>query len=139
MKNTEDCANIYLVSRQDGAASTELSASGGFYVKDGAYYITYIEVEGAESTRVLIKVTDSGVTVRRMGECQTVISYIEGKKTELSYRTPYGTMDMAVKTEGIENGLSEKGGTLKLIYTLFAGGEGSEHELLLKIKLLRKE
>ena len=120
MKNTEDCVNIYLVSSENGKNKSELSAKGGFYKKNGAYYITYIEhdASGMGNSHVILKVRDNTVTMRRMGEYNTVIAYIPGEETEFYYNTPFGKMKLKIRTVGVENRLSEEGGALKIFYTL---------------------
>ena len=121
MKNTDECVNIYLAGGEKGEKKSELSAQGGFYKKNGAYYITYTEAQeaGMGDSRVVLKVKDNTVTMRRMGEFNTVITYTEGEETEFSYKTPFGIMNMRIRTTGIINKLSDEGGTLKIFYTPF--------------------
>lgn len=122
MKNTEECVNIHLVSGEKDKKKSELSAKGGFYKKNGAYYITYTEhtASGMGDSRVLLKVKENTVTMRRMGEFNTVIAYIPGEETEFDYKTPFGKMKMKLMTTGIENRLSEEGGELRIFYTLLS-------------------
>ena len=128
MKNTEDCVSIYLVSTQNGTKKSEFCVDGGFYRKGNAYYITYTEHEatGIENSKVFLKICENTVTMRRMGDYKTAISYIAGKETEFDYKTPFGEMKMKIRTSGIENKLSDEGGTLKIFYTLLTG-EKSEN------------
>lgn len=139
LKNTKDCATIVLVSSNtaDGETNkTEYTMEGGFYERNGIYYITYKEYneQGMGDSTVFLKIADKEVTMRRMGEFSTVMNYDLGKVTEFIYRTPFGTMDIKIKTKVIDKNLSASGGTLKLVYSLFIGGECSSCELDLKVE-----
>ena len=138
MKNTEDCVSIYLVSTQNGEKQSEFCVDGGFYKKADTYYITYREhkTSGMENSNVLLKVKENVVTMRRMGEFKTVITYSSGEETDFDYKTPFGEMKMKIKTTWIENRLSEEGGTLKIFYTLKTG-EKSENVVSLEVKQRR--
>ena len=140
MKNTKQCANISLVTVRDSDEAkgrSELCAEGDFYKKNGIYYVTYTENGGTalDKTRVFLKISENGVDMRRMGEFKTSIHYRQGEITDTVYETPFGKMDIKIETTKIVNKLSEKGGTLKIFYTLFTGGEDVKNEITLDIKL----
>ena len=123
MKNTDDCVSIYLESGEKNGNTSRRKLQGGFYKKGGAYYITYIEEEtsGMGNSRVILKVTENSVIMRRMGEFSTVITYKNGMETEFDYNTPFGKMSIKIRTTKIDNGLFEKGGRLRICYTLLTG------------------
>lgn len=140
MKNTEQCANISLVSTkiQDGIKnSAEFLINGSFYKRDETYYVTYTEPEetGLGNTRVVIKISEKCVYMHRMGEYKTAVQYEEDRITDTVYKTPFGSVDIKIKTTRIDNMLTEKGGTLKIFYSLITGGENIENEISLVIKL----
>ena len=140
MKNIKQCANISLVTVRDSEDSkdrSEFRAEGSFYKKNGIYYVTYTENDGTalDKTRVFLKISENGVDMRRMGVFKTAIQYRTGKITDTVYETPFGKMDIKIETTKIVNKLSEKGGTLKIFYTLFTGGEDVKNEITLNIKL----
>jgi len=140
LKNTEECANIHVVSKRTAEGVTERAeffVNGGFYEKNGAYYVTYKENEksGLANTRTVLKIAGGSVTMRKMGDFKTAISYEEGKITYFSYETPFGKLDMRVKTDKITDRLSQNGGTLKIFYTLYAGDGDTENEITLDVKL----
>lgn len=116
---------------------SEFFADGGFYQKNGAYYVTYDEDSktGLSNTHTFLKILKSGVTMRKMGDFKTVISYEEGKTTDFLYETPFGKLSMKIKTTKIEDKLFKDGGTLKIFYTLLSGGEDVENEIMLNVKL----
>lgn len=138
MKNTEECVSINLVSTQNGGKKSEFCVDGGFYRKGSSYYITYEEHEatGIENSRVFLKVEENTVTMRRMGEFKTTVVYASGEETDFDYKTPFGEMKMKIRTSGIENKLTDNGGTLKISYTLLSGEE-SENTVSLAIEQRR--
>ena len=138
MKNTEDSVNIHFVGVRTSNGEedrSEFRTNGGFYKKDGSFYITYCESADNDmgKTRVLLKVSESGVTVRRMGDFKSVMNLAEGKTTDFCYRTPFGEMNMQIKTSQIVNRLSENGGVLKMLYNLFAGDESIENSIAIEV------
>lgn len=136
LKNTEESVNIHFagVRISNGEEDrTEFHTNGGFYIKDGSFYITYCESADMGKTRVLLKVSEKCVTVRRMGEFKSVMNCAEGETTDFCYRTPFGEMNMRINTSEINNALSENGGVLKLLYTLFAGDESIENSITVKV------
>ena len=140
MKNTEECANIRIVSKrtQEGITdSFEFCVIGGFYEKNGAYYVEYKEQAetGLSDTHTFLKILQNCVTMRKMGDFKTAICYEEGKVTDFSYKTPFGNIDMKIKTTKIEDKLSQNGGTLRIFYTLFSDGRDIDNEIMLDVKL----
>ncbi len=134
LKNTENNAIISITNASTGMDT--VTHKGGFYNKDGHFYITYTEGEesGMGKSRVVIKADNGSVTMRRMGEYSTVMHYVLSTETELLYKTPYGNMPMKIKTHKIICRLSEEGGELSFAYGLSAGGETTENELILRVK-----
>lgn len=143
LKNSKENATITLVSRQaagDEKEKMEFTTSGGFYERDGKFYITYEEHSdmGMGNSRVLLKAEPGMVTMRRMGDFGTVMVYKEGEATEFVYRVPYGEMSMKIKTLDIENLLNADGGRLKFSYLLFTGGETIQTQISISVRMERE-
>lgn len=139
LKNTNDNALIELVNRQSSGEITdkiEFATEGSIYERGGKVYLTYKEHKdmGMGNSRVIIKADGNEITMRRMGEFQTIMIYRKDEVTDFNYMTPFGVMNMKIKTEYAENSLSENGGYLKLVYLLFAGGEVAKNEVEIKVK-----
>ena len=133
MKNIKEYVTIHIVNRQiSEGKKTEFTGECEFYEKDNSFFITYLEP--SEKARFFIKIQNSGVTVRRMGEVRSVMEFETGKTTNASIQAPFGKMGIMIKTSRIENGISENGGELLLKYALLAGGEDMEREVRLEIK-----
>lgn len=139
MKNTKENATITLVSRRiagDDSDEIEFTTGGGFYFRDGKFYITYQERAdmGMGNSGVLLKVEPKTITMRRSGDFQTVMVYKLGEITEFIYRVPFGELNLKIKTLEIVNSLTEFGGTLYFCYELFAAGEQTRNEITLTVR-----
>ncbi len=140
LKNTKENATIELVSRQSSGELSnkiEFISDGGYYERDGKTYITYREHRdmGMGDSRVVLKIDGNTVTMRRMGEFQTVMVYKNGEVTDFNYRVPFGEMSIKIRTQRIENCLGSEGGNLAIDYLLFVGSEVTKNEILIKVKM----
>lgn len=126
LKNSKENATITLISKQfaDGDEDKlEFTTSGGFYEKDGKFFITYQEHSdmGMGDSRVLLKIEPDSITMRRMGDFATVMVYKKNEITEFIYKVPFGELDMKIKTQSIINTLKGDGGRLSFSYVLYSG------------------
>ncbi len=137
MKDTKENAIIILESHNSGDDDIKFTANAGFYEKDGTFYITYREHSsmGMGDSRVFLKVEQGAVTMRRMGEFKTVMLYKEGEATDFVYATPFGNIDIKIKTEKIISELSENGGMLEFSYRLFSAGEETKNNIRITVNL----
>ena len=139
MNDTKENAVITLVNNQSGGGETEkieFSSVGNFYERDGVFHVTYKEHSemGMGDSRVFLKIEDGKITMRRMGEFQTVMQYELGRMTEFVYRMPYGEMNIKIRTEKIENNLSASGGNVKFTYVLLMNGGELYNDVSLDVK-----
>ena len=86
MKDTKENARIILISKRfQGEESDEikLDTKGGFYIRDGKFYITYSEHKdmGMGDSRIILKIEPECITMRRTGDFQTVMVYKLGEIT----------------------------------------------------------
>ena len=138
MKNIKECATIHIVNLQvmgEEKSRTDFRSDCEFYKNNGDIFITYQEPpeSGTECARIFLKIQKNSVSMRRMGNFKSILTYDEGKMTDAVYRTPFGMMDMRIKTRLIDNKLSETGGSLKINYTLYSADDEIESEILLEI------
>ena len=143
MKDIKENAQITLVNNQKSAGETdkiEFISGGNFYEKDGVFHITYKEHSGMGmgDSRVFLKVEDERITMRRMGEFQTTMCYDADKITQFFYRTPFGEMDIKIKTEKIENKLTNTGGYVNFSYVLLMDGGEVYNDICLSVEPERK-
>lgn len=139
MKDTKENAQISLVNNQKSGGETdriEFVSDGNFYEKDGVFHITYKEHSemGMGDSRVFLKVEDQRITMRRMGEFQTVMDYNPDRITDFFYRMPYGEMNIKIKTGKVENNLSTEGGYVNFSYVLLMNGDEIYNDVVLTVK-----
>ena len=139
LKNSKENATITLISKQfsDGDEDKlEFTTSGGFYEKDGRFFITYSEQSdmGMEDSRVLLKIEPEAVTMRRMGDFATVMVYKKGEITDFCYKVPFGELNMKIKTQSIINSLNKDGGRLFFSYMLYSGETVTQTDIEIYVK-----
>lgn len=97
-----------------------LVTAGRFYRRNGSYYLTYDETDltGMTGTKTTLKVSDRSVTVLRTGLYPSQLIFEEGKRHMSLYETGYGPLTVAVRTEHIDNTLTDQGGSLNVRYAV---------------------
>ena len=108
---------------QDGETEqVELMTRGSFTMRDGSYYITYRETEttGYEGdvTPLKIAADSSRVAMRRLGPQASQLVIEKGRRNLGHYETGYGSVTLGVTADGIECGLTPKGGAARFSYLL---------------------
>ena len=138
LKDTKENARITLVSKRyqgDENDEINLDTVGGYYERDGKFYITYSEHKdmGMGDSRIVLKIEPDMITMRRMGDFQTVMVYKKDEVTEFIYRVPFGELNLKINTISIKNELTEDGGKLNFCYELFAGGEATKNDITITV------
>ena len=108
---------------------TTLTASG----KWEKGILTYETCEDGITDRTRLTIGET-VEMERTGALSSRLTFQKGVTHCCPYGTPYGTLELAVTTQRIVNQLTEKGGTLRLVYTLNAGGAPIQNEIEIVIK-----
>jgi len=107
-----------LDSKPGDEDAMELITEGRFAKKGDALYLMYEESElsGVHGFTTSLKITDGKVRMKRYekeGGIQTAIEFEKGGKFTGWYETPFGTIEMEVLTNNIDNQLKPEGtGTL---------------------------
>ena len=115
--------NIKGIQGLDGETDTiEFMTDGRFGIEYGKYYISYDESRMLDTgdevkTHIYIKSEDS-VVLQRTGTIKSKILIEKGKRNNCFYSTPHGDIVIGVYGETIEHNLTDKGGEIKLIYTI---------------------
>lgn len=107
-------------------------AFGTYVEKAGKRFIRY-ETQTEDSRDVThIIMDDNSVTVKRMSG--TDIIYQRGKKTQIDYRTPYGTIPMKIDTTKLVMAFDERGGTLRICYTISMNGGKYFNDMVIRVR-----
>ena len=122
----------------DEKTETELTTMGSFRVENNTFYISYEDSEatGFEGSVTEISVTDNKyASIIRTGTTSSDLIIETGKKHHCRYETPYGSMNIGIYTNSINNKLSEDGGDLYLKYTIDINSSYmSDNEIILNVK-----
>lgn len=125
---------IYNSQRMDDDTDViEEKSIGTFSIRDNKAYIMYKSGEGGDETTSVVTASEDGVKIKRKGAVNSDMLYVEGRKTSFIYRIPYGTMDMEIYTELIENSLNDDGGELHLVYDLSVQGAVIKNDMKIKV------
>jgi len=118
----------------------ELVTEGKLYKSGDSVFIEYEESEfsGMPGCKTNLQLTGDKVKMKRIGDPMdnTVIEFEKGKRYTGKYETPYGTFEIEVLTNAIENNLTENGaGTLDIDYNISLRGL-AESRNRLKIEVM---
>lgn len=103
------------------------AGDGRIFRKDSGLFLQFKEQsEEVGSVNQVVKLDDSqSVTIIRQGEVSMKQLFLQGKKTEGVYRSPYGIMLMTTETKNIHIAIDEQEvkGTIQLSYQLYMQDE----------------
>ena len=108
---------------EEEADRIELMTRGSLVKKGSSYYISYKETQtiGFEGTTT-IKIAEDGsrVALLRFGRANAQLMIERGRRNLCHYETDVGSLTLGVTGDGIECGLTEKGGRATFSYLLDA-------------------
>jgi len=111
----------------------EFVTEGQLYERNGSTYLMYKETEmsGLEGCTTSLKVKGETVRMKRFGAIlpiDTVMEFQKGKRYEGLYETPYGSFEMEILTNSVDNRLDE--GVLDIDYAISLKGLTETHSRL---------
>lgn len=111
---------LQMMETDDEQEPIEIVVPGQYYFRNGSHYLRYEEMmdDSTETTVNYIKMSPSGVEVRKQGQVNVHMVFEEGKKNKTFYNTPYGTLQMGIAATGLELKESENGIQMKVDYAL---------------------
>ena len=116
------------VGNEEAEDSVEFITEGKMSEKNGATYILYDESElsGFPGCTTTLKFKDDRIVLKRIGKNKEIASHMEfepGLEFRNKYNTPYGAIDMIMRTSKIENDLNEAGiGTVDIEFLITLKG-----------------
>lgn len=89
---------------EEGAQALETITPAEYYKKNNSHYVIYDEVaEGfGDSTKNIIKFTDSQMEVTKRGLVNVHMVFEEKKKNMTSYVTPFGNILIGIDTDQVD-------------------------------------
>lgn len=113
---------------EDSEEQMEFITEGKLYERNGATYLIYDESEfsGFPGCRTSLKLKGDTIRMKRLGKdvgYGMEIEFKKGQRFFSKYETPYGTIDMEVLTNSVENNLSPEGrGNIDIDYHVSLDG-----------------
>lgn len=98
----------------------EMVVPGQYYYKNGSHYLRYEEImeDFKEPTVNYIKMSPTGVEVRKKGLVNVHMVFEQGKKNMTYYTTPFGTIQMGIAATNLDLEESEENLNMKVDYAL---------------------
>lgn len=132
-------AIISITSNQstDKDDDIEVVTPGDFFVSEDGFKVIYEETEisGMEGTMTKLCIDDKSVGLEREGTTTSKM-YFEKNKSDVSlYDTPYGTLELKIKTNDLKIDMNEDGGTVLIDYKMIIGDQSVQNtKLKIEIK-----
>jgi len=108
----------------DKEVKSELVSAGKYYEKNGARYFVYKESEitGMEGVTTVIKLQADGTLILlRLGKIRQKQEYAVGKVKKSLYETPFGDIEVSMKTYEIKVDMVDGIGRIYLAYDVLLG------------------
>lgn len=98
---------------------------GTFYIKDNAYYAVYEETEisGMEGTTTTIKIRPDEFFLLRRGTTNAKMHFSNNEENMSLYDTPYGTLQLELKTNEMKIDVNDNGGKVFVKYDMKVSGQ----------------
>lgn len=102
----------------------EVVTPGRFYLEDDKFIVVYEETEisGMNGTTTKITIHNDKVILSREGSTSANMEFQKSLQHVSMYKTPYGLLDMKIKTNDIYIAVNENGGEVKIKYTITIEG-----------------
>lgn len=129
---------ISIEGRQPGSGEEPVivKAKGEYNHVNGSHFIRYEERQTEEDAVIhnMIKISAMQVIISKSGAVQTHMVFDTGEMTRSSYQTPYGLIDLDIKTKSIYLIEKEDSLQLKMEYSLASEGSHlSDNEIIIHV------
>ena len=115
----------------------EHKAQGSYGCKGGKHYIRYMDkhLSPKEQVPTVIKLGDRELTIIRQGLVSSRQSFILQGETRADYRTPYGVMELVMRTHSLQSEFGTDTGYARVAYHLSANGSPiGNYEIEIKVE-----
>lgn len=111
---------LQMMGLDDDQEPIEIVVPGQYYFRNGSHYLRYEEVmeDFPEPTVNYIKMSPTGMEVRKQGLVNVHMVFEQGKKNMTYYSTPFGTLQMGIAATSLELNESEGKINMKVDYAL---------------------
>lgn len=114
----------------------EVVTPGDFLRDEEGFTAIYDETEisGMEGTKTKLFIKDNSVSLEREGTTTTKMHFEKNKDSVSLYNTPYGMLELKIRTQDIKINVDDNGGEVVINYRMIVGGESTQNTNL-KIKI----
>lgn len=121
----------------DDSDMIEVVSPGRYMAIEDGYKATYEETEisGMDGTTTTLTIKEKEVILEREGTTSTKMHFNKDESSVAMYQTPYGLLEISIRTKDLDINMNDEGGELSINYALaIAGQMPMETKLSLKIK-----
>lgn len=103
----------------------EVISPGWFEKVEDVYKATYEETEisGMKGTTTTLTIKEKEVVLEREGTTSTKMVFNEKKDSVCLYNTPYGMLEIEIRTKKLELNVNNEGGDLNIEYEMTVFGQ----------------
>lgn len=114
------------INEENNDENVEVVTPGNFFKKEEKYYAVYEETEisGMKGTTTTLKIEDNKLSLIRIGSTSSKMEFDEKKENVSMYTTPYGTLQLKIKTSDLDVDVDDDGGDITVNYDLSIVGQG---------------
>ena len=119
-------AVVYIKSKQSiDDEGIEVVSTGEFEKTEYGFLVSYEETElsGMEGTTTYLKIFDEKLILQRKGSTIAELEFQKGNNNVSLYDTPYGTLELRVKTNDTIIKINDNGGKIKVDYDIALSGQ----------------
>lgn len=122
--------------KNEQQATIKMQAVANSYEKNEFLYVIYKEqtLNDEQETSTMLKIGKDNLTLTRTGGVKQQQFFAQGRESTSEYITPYGTLQMTVKTQRLKivTGVISQ---IKIDYALYINGSWqSDNELIIKLE-----
>lgn len=118
----------------DEKNSVEVISVGHFAKLEGSYRVVYEEtkISGMEGTTTHFKIypDEKRMILLRMGSTDAKMEFENRKKHVCLYDTPYGVLEIAIKTNDLKIDMNDDGGKIRIDYEMSVSGQRAIRTIL---------
>lgn len=114
----------------------EVITAGEFCKKECFYVAVYEETEisGMEGTTTTLELYENSISLIREGTTNAIMHFQENNEEISLYNTPYGALEIKIKTNFISIEIGDNGGDALINYSMSISGQAPQN-MILKVNI----
>lgn len=112
---------LLVSNTENGEDIIRTESKGGCLIEENGIMLRYSESQN-NGTAVLL-LTEGLADLKRHGDTEARMTFVEGKLIPCTYKTPNGMLDFSLFTHEQKFDINEQGGRFEARYTMLAAGK----------------